>query len=68
MAKAGYYADLNPLFPSKGQKRWTVFYRNESGGILIPIGVGSTSSKSRAESKARGMNAQAEIERKESSQ
>jgi hypothetical protein len=49
MTKAKFYADLNPRYPSKGEKRWRLFisFEVKGGERLINIVEASGTSDSR---------------------
>jgi hypothetical protein len=54
---AKYYADLNPLFPSNGAKKWAVFFRGEEKNSAVRIGGFEFVTRRAAENNAARMNA-----------
>lgn len=52
-----FYADLNPYYPSRGEKRYAVMYRSEDGRIHRAPGVGSFAARKSAENNAAKLQA-----------
>lgn len=56
------YADINPAYPSRGAKRWAIFWRVTQGVAAdrVPHFIRQYSSRRAAESAARKQNANRE--------
>lgn len=51
-----FYADLNPRYPSKGEKRWRIFFRDKRRNVYF-ADMPSYVTRKAAERNAAGLNA-----------